>query len=44
MDLDQRAGDMDFSMYDHEYKPLVEGVTQFQYMFSTLKHTDNDWP
>ena len=41
--LSQRKGEMKFSLYVREDKPLVEGVTQFQYLGRTLKHMQNDW-
>ena len=44
MDLDQRVGEMDFSVYGREDDPLAEWVPQLQYLVSTLYHTDNNCP
>ena len=44
MELAQREGDMNFSLYYWDDEPLVEGVTQFQYLGRTLKHTENYCP
>ena len=33
---------MNFSIYVQEYYPLMEGLTQFQYIGRTLEHIDND--
>ena len=41
MDMDQRMGEMEFSLYDRHANPLVEGVTQFKYIGRTLKNTEN---
>ena len=34
---------MNFSMYDREDYPLVEGVAQLQYLGRTLEDTGSDW-
>ena len=44
MELAQRAGDMEFILYDLEEKPLVEGVKQLKYLGRTIKQTDNFLP
>ena len=38
------AGEMKSRLYDREDDPLVEGVTQFQYLGRTLEGTGGDWP
>ena len=44
MKLSQRAGETEFSFYGQEDEPLVEGVSQFQYLGRILDHSHNDWP
>ena len=44
VELVQRAGEMKFSIYGRDDKPLIEGMKKFQYLGSMLKHTYNDWP
>ena len=43
MEIHQRVVEMKFTFYDREYDSLVEVVTQFQYLGSTLEETDSDW-
>ena len=35
---------MEFSLYGREGNPLVEGMSQFQYIERNLDHTENYWP
>ena len=44
VELFQREEEMGFSFYDREDDPLVEEVSQLQYLGRTLEHTYNDWP
>ena len=43
MDLAQRSGEMEFSLYVREGDALVEGVTQLKYLGRTLYQTYYDW-
>ena len=43
MELAQKSGEMNFSLYDRGEDPLVEGVIQLQHLGSMLEHTDNNW-
>ena len=42
LDMAQKTGEMNFSMYYREDDPLVEGVKLFQYLVRTPKQTDSD--
>ena len=44
VELVQRAGEMNFSIYDREDDLLGKGLTQFQYLGRTLDNMDNEWP
>ena len=44
VEISQREGDMEFSLYDMEYEPLIEGVTKFKYLGKLPWETDSDWP
>ena len=44
VELAQRYGDMEFSLFGREGYELVEGVTQFKYLGRPLDQYDNDWP
>ena len=43
VELSNRLGDIDFSLYGWEYSPLVEDESKFQYHARTINHTDNYW-
>ena len=43
MEIYQRAGEMNFSLYNREDDYLVERVTHSQFLGRTLDHTENDY-
>ena len=44
VEIAQRVGDTEFSLYVREGDALVEGVEQFKYLGRTLDQIDNNWP
>ena len=43
VEIDQRAGDTKLILYGRKDYPLVEGVTNFQYLGRMLKEMESDW-
>ena len=43
MEMTQRSGEMDFSVYGREEDELVEGVINFKYLGRPLKQYDNNF-
>ena len=44
MDITERCGEMEFSLYGRQGGTLVEGVEIFKYPGRTLDQMDDDWP
>ena len=44
IEISQMAGEIKFILYNSEYYPLVEGVTQFHYLGRILEEIDSYWP